>query len=244
MELLRWLGEQAQKSKSVAFAFVVAALLIIGGPRFAPDLVAGLPSEWAWAPWLVLAFCGGLLVLSLVASGWRMLRRAVQFCRRRWSARGPLDREEVRFLITLGDLSGHTMNIGNLTVAQTGLHPLALKEVADKLTARGLIDRHSWDSDVCSLTDLGRQHTLKLRREFDAARPRPLGKGDWVRHRDSGRKMRVIEAIQQLGPTVLGGSLPVTCEWREPDGQIARSPFHPAALERIDVPTGPSTDAD
>ncbi|WP_197339757.1 P-loop NTPase fold protein [Ralstonia solanacearum] len=75
MDLLKSLAEFARRSKAAAFGLMVAVLLFVGGPRYAPSLIPGLPKEWAWVAWFALAFCGVLLVLSTIEVGaapWRL----------------------------------------------------------------------------------------------------------------------------------------------------------------------------
>ncbi|KHK58650.1 hypothetical protein PI87_02560 [Ralstonia sp. A12] len=236
MDLLKSLVEFAQKSKAAAFGLVMAALLFIGGPHYAPGVIPELPKEWAWAPWFVLVFCGALLGISVLLGGAWLLWRAVRGVYRWVAARGKLEDDEVRFLLTLGKATDHTIYLGRLALSNPGHSALEFQSTADKLTRRGLINRNPWDNDICSLTVAGRGRTLQLQREMGASKPRPLRKGDWVRHHESGRAMRVAQTPNAIGLAVDAASVPVICEWHEADGQIARSPFHPDALERIDSP--------
>lgn len=234
MDLLKSLVELAQKSKAIALGLVVAAMLFIAGPHYGSGVIPELPKEWAWVPWFVLAVCGCPLVLMTLTGGLRLVWHAVRGSRRWIAARGRLGDDEVSFLLTMGKAADHLIHLGRLAAFNPGRFPLEFKATADKLTARGLIRRNPWDDDLCSLTMAGRARTLALQRDRAASQPRPLGKGDWVRHRDSGRAMHVVDVLAPMSPAV--EAPPVLCEWREADGQIARSPFHPDALERIAPP--------
>ncbi len=178
MDLLKSLVELAQKSKAVAFGLVVAALLFIGGPRYAPSVIPDLPKDWAWAPWLALAVCGGPLVLVMFASGLRLVWRAVQGLRRWLAARGKLGDDEERLLLTLGEAPDHTVHVGRLALYNPGRSALELKATADKLTSRGLINRNPFDADLCTLSGAGRARTLQLQRDIAAPQLRPPAKGD------------------------------------------------------------------
>lgn len=233
-ELLRWLGELAQKSKVAAFACVVASLVMIGGPRYAPDLISGLPKEMAWVPWVGLAFCGSLLLVPLFTGVFRLLGRAIRSLRRWRASRAPLDQQEMRFLYSLGTAQNQTMHIGRLNFSAIGLSQLEVQSIASRLAAKGLIERHPWDCDLCSFSNAGRARALEIERSLNALKPRPLQKGDWVRHSETGWEMRVVETMHHLGPGSHAESLPVICEWKDSDGRITKSPFHPQVLEQID----------
>ncbi|MHA6823879.1 hypothetical protein ACQUKI_20440 [Ralstonia pseudosolanacearum] len=236
MEALLKLLELALKSKTVACGLVVVALLAIVGPRYAPGVLPAVPDGWAWLPWVLLVVCGCQLLFLVLAGGGRLAGRMIGSVRRWIAGRGKLENDEERLLLTLGAARDQTIHLGQLALHNPDQLALAFKATADKLTARGLIDRNPYDHDICSLTGAGRARTLELQREIAAGSPPPLGRGDWVRHRSSGRVMRVVETMQPSGRAVQAGALPVICQWTEPDGRTAKNPFPPDALERIEPP--------
>ncbi|WP_316679099.1 hypothetical protein [Ralstonia chuxiongensis] len=169
MDLLKSLVEFAQKSKTAAFGLVVAALLFIGGLRYAPGVIPGLPQEWAWVPWFVLAFCGALLGIPVLLGAAWLAGSAVRGGHRWIAARRRLGSDEVSFLLTLGKVSNHTIHLRQLARSNPGHAALEFQATADKLTKRGLIHRNPFDSDLCSLSVAGRGRTLQLQRDVAAS---------------------------------------------------------------------------
>lgn len=228
--------ELTLKSKTLAFGFAAVGLLAIVGPHYLPGVLPPVPDGWAWTPWGLLIICGCQLLFPVLAGGGRLAWRGICSGRRWIAGRGELTNEEVRLLLTLGAAPEQTEDLERLALHNPDQPALAFKATADKLTARGWIQRNPYNRDLCSLSDAGRIRTLALQRDIAAASPRPLARGDWVRDRRNGRIMRVVETTQPIGRVVQASSLPVMCEWNEPDGSTAKSPYHPDALERIAPP--------
>ncbi|MHA6892367.1 hypothetical protein [Ralstonia pseudosolanacearum] len=234
MEFMRWLGEFTQKSKAIAFACFVASLVAIVGPRFVPGVVPTVPKDWAWAPWLGLAFCGSLLAIRFVVGVARLIERAIARVRRWWATRAPLSDEEASLLYTIGLADGQALHLGSLNYHAIGVSRVEVKDIACRLASRGLLTRNRFSGEVFGLTAAGRQSVLRIERANAAAVPQDLVRGDWVRHLHTGQVMRVVDVERPLGPAVNAESLPVTCSWEAGDGRMVSSPFPRQALEWID----------
>ena len=110
---------------------------------------------------------GTLLSLWVVTAGWSLLRRAVRATSTSFAA-SVLNQGHVDVLHAMGEHPSRPLNLENINYDQAPFSRLEIAQLIRELEQKGFASVHSWDENLVSLTQAGRERALEIQRRAKA----------------------------------------------------------------------------
>ena len=150
-------------SKSFTGALFITSLAILAGPELSPELFDPVPAYWRW---LVVASCIFSFTLLAFWAAPPVFLGVVSVPNRvRNNPRvNPPTKVENAFLYYMGE--NYPNGICNIdAIDHSNISKLELLQLCKSLNRKGMISINTYDDDIVSLTERGREYALQLTRQ-------------------------------------------------------------------------------
>lgn len=163
MDWLPALLKHLSIARSAIVALLVASAALYFGPRIAPDYIDPLPKNWSAVVVGIFVFSGCLVALWGSAHAWAATRKAGNTLTT-WLAARRLTALERSLLLGMAEQPTESFNLKRVNYRNTPYSHLELLQVAYQLERKGLVRLNSYNENLVSFSESGRNRALELQR--------------------------------------------------------------------------------
>jgi hypothetical protein len=162
---MSWLGDMLKHfelSKTFTAAIFVSTLAMLFCPKFFPNVVDTVPSQWRWFVGGTCVFSGVLLTFWAIPPAGKWLANLPNKLRDNPLINTPTPQENI-FLVFLGE--NYPNDLLNLDLLKyNNISKLEVLDMCATLHRKGLVHVNEYSDNLVSLTPAGRKYALKLMR--------------------------------------------------------------------------------
>lgn len=164
MDWLTALLKHLSIARSAIVALLVASAAMYFGPRIAPNYIDPLPKDWSSLVVGIFVFSACLVALWGSAHAWATTRKAGSTLSTWFAARRLTDLER-DLLLGMAEQPTESFNLEGVDYRNVPYSHLELLQVAYQLERKDLVRVNSYNENLVSFTESGRNRALELQRE-------------------------------------------------------------------------------
>ena len=162
MDWLADIFKQVTLSRSFTVAALITSAVLLFGPKAYPNAIDAVPPGWNWAVIAVFVFTASLSSFWFLKALGSLLLGGVRSLKGSLPLPTPSGHEDA-FLYALAQHADRSMDLDELHHRADGkVSKLELLDISKSLRNKGYVNENTYNENLVSLTDKGRQYALRL----------------------------------------------------------------------------------